>query len=171
MDLAVAIYEKAKQMEEDEKSKNYIEFNMKMHISADGDVPCFNKEQGFKIYPVEDYPHGVIIEYNGMRWSHTKKSGELDRLLLTILRQILREFLKAYPNEDLVDEILQVDIKYKQQRVFFDEYLIMDNIGILDLSCNSLYECNDNDELKCIHRLFQNYVEVCMGIRMLDGIY
>ncbi len=164
MDLASMIYEKAKAITEAEKSKNYIEIKMNIHIHGIDDKPCYDKEGKFRLYPIEDDPGGVKVILDEMTWVYRKKAYELDKLILVIFRQILREFIEALEEPDLIDEILFFEVWYKQKRVFFDEYLVMDSISILDLSNSGLYDCNENDELACIQRMFQSYMEICMGM-------
>ena len=164
MDLATMIYEKAKAIEEEEKSKNYIEIKMNVHIHGTMERPCRDEEGGFKIYPIEDDPGGVKLVFLEMTWTYRKKAYELDRMTLILLRQILREFIHSIGDPELTDDILFFEVWYRQKRVFFDEYLIMDSISLLDLSNSSLYECNENDELLAIQRMFQSYMEICMGI-------
>ena len=164
MELATMIYEKAKAIKEEEKSKNYIEFKMNIHIHGSGDTPCRSEEGSFKIYPIEDDPGGVLVVFGEMSWNYRKKAYELDRMMLMLLRQIMRNIIHALGEHGITDEMMFFEVWYRQKRVFFDEYLIMDYISIPDLSNSSLYECNENDELLAIQRLFHSYMEICMGL-------
>lgn len=164
MDLAMMIYERAKEIEEEEKSKNFIEFKISVHIHGGGDRSCRDEEGSFKIYPIDDDPGGVMVVFGEMSWTYRKKAYELDRMMLVLLRQIMRNIIHALGENGITDEMIYFEVWYRQKRVFFDEYLIMDYISIPDLSNCSLYECNENDELLAIQRIFQSYIEICMGL-------
>lgn len=161
MDLARNILKMAKKMEKEEKASNYITFDIYANILQPRQII----KKSFKIYPC-NVDIKVTIEFNDRQWTLHKKSSELERLLLTILRQCLRDIVVVDTTENLINQMLYFDIFYRNKAIFKDHYMVIDDITSMDLSCNSLYECNDNEEIKCIHRLFLNYVDICLNMDM-----
>jgi len=163
MDLAELILDKAKEIEENEKSKDYIEFQLIFHIHEED--KCINDVYSFKIhkcYKADKLSKNVIIEYNNTTWIKVKKTRKLTELLLIILRQMCRDVLIKYNYALFTDEVIKFNILNKERVLFTDELFIYGNIDSDDLSSKYLYDCNDNNELEELQNMYLRYINLCL---------
>lgn len=163
MDLAELILDKAKEIEENEKSKDYIEFQLIFHIH--GEDKCIDDIYSFKIYRCyksDKLSKNVIIEYNNITWIKVNKTRKLTELLLIIFRQICRDVLNKYNYNVFENEIIKLNILNKGKMLFTDEIFIYGQIDTEDLSSKYLYDCNDNNELEELQNMYLRYINLCL---------
>jgi hypothetical protein len=164
MELAELILDKAKEIEKNEKSKDYIECQMIFHIHKD--EGCIDDVYSFKIHKCYKagklQPKNVIIEYNDTKWVKVKKTRKLTELLLIIFRQMCRDVLNKHGYHLFNDEAIKFNILNKEKVLFSDELFVYGEIDNTDLSSNYLWDCNDNNELNELQDMYLRYINLCL---------
>ena len=65
-------------------------------------------------------------------------------------------------DHSLYETDVLLEVLYRKEQLFTDEYFIDDPITIADLSMYNINDCNENDELKDVQDMLIGHVETCL---------
>jgi len=151
MDLAELILQKAKDIEKDEKSKDFIEYQLIFDIEEKKII------KSFKLYKIKNK---IAIEYLNVIWKMICKNKVIS-LLSVIFRQICKSVILEYNYEVLSNENIYIKIINKGIVIFQDDYFIIHSIDYHSLSLQILNNDIDND-LQELLNMFIIYAKLCI---------
>ena len=162
MDIADMILARAKEIEKEDERDKSLEFKLRFHVHArNEDEECVNEEMRFCIIPLKDDSNKLMLTYKNTKWIQCKNSKYIYKLVKIVFRQILRDIIEIVDHSLYETDVL-LEVLYRKEQLFTDEYFIDDPITIADLSMYNINDCNENDELKDVQDMLIGHVETCL---------
>lgn len=160
MDLADMILTRAKEIEKLERDINFVTIKLSFHIHGSDERPCHDDAYEFSIYP--NGKNKLLVNYKTMKWSIGKTGRHTNRLLLTLLRQIMRDVVRKNELEVLDDQLIELSVYHCDKRIFHDDLVIAGPVESFELSNLFSNDCNDNYEMIQLHDFFLEYVSLAL---------